>query len=379
MSNKILIAGATGYVGGTLINRLVNSTDLTIQTLHLDLLVRTEDAAAKLRAKYGDRITTILWGGLLETDFIETTASNYDLIINVGSGFIAPGALAFVRGLAAHKTAHPTSTPWLLHISGCTNLADKPLTGVAEPDRVWGDSNPRAVYDWCVAREAESPYPQRTTEISVLTLAHDLGVNAVSLNTPIIFGEGEGLFNRQGIIIPSLLRYTLTMGYGFKLNDTANFDWVHVADLADAYILLVKLIRERQDKGVGYIPSGKDGIVFPAVGRVLQTEIFERCLDVCFKHGGLPREGTPKEKEIRLKTLREVADEATGGMLDMAEQGWGGNKAMTGTVLRRLGWEPKFGVEAWERDFEDEWVALKEGRRGYTFDSCLGISEGSNY
>ena len=172
------------------------------------------------------------------------------------------------------------------------------------------------------------------------------------------------------------MRYTLTKGYGFKLNDTANFDWVHVADLADAFVLLVKRIREGRAEGEGGISVNKDGILFPAVGRVLQTEIFERCLDVCFAKGVLPREGTLQGKEIRLKTLREVANEATGGMMDIAEQGWAGNKAMTGTVLRRLGWEPKFGVEVWERDFEDEFVAIEEGRRGYTFDSCVGTSKG---
>jgi len=111
----------------------------------------------------------------------------------------------------------------------------------------------------------------------------------------------------------------------------------------------------------------------------MQTEIFERCLDVRFANGVLPREGTSQGKEIRLKTLREVADEATGGMMDMAEQGWAGNKAMTGTVLRQLGWEPKFGVEAWERDFEDEFVAIEEGGRGYTLDSCVGMSKGRSY
>ena len=132
-------------------------------------------------------------------------------------------------------------------------------------------------------------------------LAHELGVNVTSINTPIIFGEGEGLFNRQGIIIPTLMQYTLTKGYGFKLNDTANFDWVHVADLADAFVLLVKRIREGRGeadgKGVGDgelgIPVNRDGILSPAVGRVLQTEIFERCSDVCFAKGVLPREDTP--------------------------------------------------------------------------------------
>jgi len=65
-------------------------------------------------------------------------------------------------------------------------------------------------------------------------------------------------------------------------------------------------------------------------------------------------------------------------MLVMAEQGWGENKAMAGTLLK-LGWELKYGVEAWARDFEDEFVALEEGRRGDTFDSCVGTSIGSSY
>jgi hypothetical protein len=86
----------------------------------------------------------------------------------------------------------------------------------------------------------------------------------------------------------------------------------------------------------------------------LQTEIFERYLDICFAKGALPREGTPKEKEIRLKSLHGVADKATAGILDMAQQGWGGNKAMSGTVLKGLGWGPKHRVKVWARDFENE-------------------------
>lgn len=52
---------------------------------------------------------------------------------------------------------------------------------------------------------------------------------------------------------------------------------------------------------------------------------------------------------------------------------------MSGTVLRGLGWEPKHGVESWIRDFDDEFTALKEGRRGVTFESCIGTSNGSSY
>lgn len=370
-TERILLTGATGYVGGTFIDRFVKSEEPILKAITIDALTRTDDVEQKLKETYGDRVNTIRWPGLSDLEFIEQIAANYDIVVNVGSGFFADGAKAFVKGLA-RRVKPKAPAPWILHISGCTNLGDRPLTGVAHPGRVFDDANSRATYDWCKEEDERRPWPQRTTEIGVLTLADELGVNAVSLNAPAIFGEGTGLFNKQGIIVPVLMRYTVMNGYGFKLNDTANFDWVHVEDLADAYILLVKIILERYDRGIGYIPSGKDGIIHPSVGRVLHTEIFERCLDVCFAEGVLPREDTPKEKTIVLKSLQEITDDVGSGMVDLAELGWAGNKAMTGTVLPRLGWKPRHREEAWAKDFYDELKASREGRRGYVFDSCIG-------
>lgn len=375
-TSRILLTGATGYVGGTVLDHLIKNQEPSIKGLTFDLLVRTEDAAAKLRGAYGDRVNPIQWrGGLTDVPFITETAANYDLIINTGSGFVAEGARAFVQGLARRvKPGQPA--PWLLHISGCTNLSDRPISQTAYPNRVWNDSDGESVYELVKSMDEADPYPQRTAEITVLTTAEETGVQAVSLNTPLIFGEGTGLFNRQGLVVPMLTSYVVQRGYGFKLLETSNFDWVHVEDLADAYVLLTRLILEREDRGVGYIPSGKSGIIFPAVGRILHTEMVQRCLDVAFDAGVLPREDTPKEKEIRQLTLQEIADEATAGVLSIAERGWVGHKAMNGTVARKLGWEPKFLEDALRQDFIDELNALREGRRGAdTFENCIAKQE----
>ncbi|CAG9947182.1 unnamed protein product, partial [Clonostachys rosea f. rosea IK726] len=155
---------------------------------------------------------------------------------------------------------------------------------------------------------------QSTTEVAVLTQAQETGVQAVSLNTPRIYGRGTGLFNKAGLVIPSGLRYVITRGYGHKVLDTTSFDLVHVEDLADLYVLLVRAILEREDGGVGFIPSGKNGIIFPAVLRASSIEIMQLCLDAAFEEGMLPREDTPKEKEIRRVTLKQMADEVTFGM-----------------------------------------------------------------
>lgn len=105
-----------------------------------------------------------------------------------------------------------------------------------------------------------------------------------------------------------------------------------MGDLADLYVLLVKIILGREDRRVGYIPSNKRGVRFPAVGRVLQTEIFQRCLDAAFDAGVLPQEGMPKEKKIRILGLKEIAVEITFGLMDTAEQG------LAGTRRRREPW-----------------------------------------
>ncbi|KAH8881992.1 hypothetical protein GQ53DRAFT_886319 [Thozetella sp. PMI_491] len=369
---KILLTGATGYVGGTTLDHLVKSNEPSLSNLTFDLLVRGEEPAKKLKEAYGDRVNAIQWQGLTDISFIEETAAKYDIIINTGSGFIPDGAKAFVTGLARRlEQGEPAS--WLLHISGCTNLGDLPLTGQGFPDRVWDDADGGAVYEFLKSEDAQRPYFQRTTEVGVLTAAQTTGVQAVSLNTPLIFGEGTGLFNKQGVILPVVMQYVVRHGYGFKLSDACNFDWVYVEDLADAYVNLVRTILTREDRGVGYLPSGNKGILFPATGRVLLNEIMQRSLDAAFATGVLPREGTPATKEIREVPLKEVADECAAGFLDMAEMGWAGNKAMTGTQLKKLvGWNPKYLEKDFIQDFTDEMNALKDGRRGVTLESCIG-------
>jgi hypothetical protein len=126
---------------------------------------------------------------------------------------------------------------------------------------------------------------------------------------------------------------------------------------------------------VGFILSGTKGILFPTVGRALMTDINQQAVGVAFDAGLLPREDTPQLREIRLAPLQEIADELTAGFCEVAKRGWGGEKAVRGTIGQKLpGWNPKRQQEAWNQYFYDELVALKEGRRGITIASCVGAS-----
>ncbi|KAF2631697.1 hypothetical protein BU25DRAFT_195177 [Macroventuria anomochaeta] len=87
--------------------------------------------------------------------------------------------------------------------------------------------------------DIKEPYSQRTTEITILGTAAERGMQAVILQAPCIFGEGTGLFNQQSFGHPLILWYAVQHGHGFKLNNKANFDWAHVVDLADYFVLLI--------------------------------------------------------------------------------------------------------------------------------------------
>lgn len=296
-----------------------------------------------------NRVKPILWTGLADIPFVTETAANYDIIINAGTGFAADGSGALVRRLARRSAV------------------DHPHIRVHEPRRP--------------APDAGCPPGQglgRRRQQGGLRVppgpggGGGQGVNAVSLNSPCIFGTGAGLFNTQGFIIPFFMRHVLRHGHGFKLSETANFDWVHVRDLAGVYVLLVRAILERGGTtALVTSPPGGNGIISTAVGRVLQAEMTQLCLDAAFEAGVLPRGDTPEEKTIRQTGLQELAEEAMGALVDLAERSWAGHKVMKGTVAL-LGWKPTRLEEAWRQDYRDVLKALEEGVSGNRLETSIG-------
>ncbi|KAK8117377.1 uncharacterized protein PG998_005658 [Apiospora kogelbergensis] len=386
-SPKILLTGATGYVGGTVLHRLLNSSAPSLQHLKVSVLVRGEDRADQLVRAYGaHRVSPILFRDYDETELIEKLASQHDIVINAGSGFHPASAEAMVQGLSQRATAttDANTRPWMLHTSGCSNVSDRPLTGQAFPDREMHDAEGTTVYDFEKSENEREWYPQRAAELAVLghPASQSSEVGALSIQAPCIFGEGEGLFQRAGLMVPIMMRYVVEKGYGFQLGDgTGVIDYVHVADLADLYVLCVRDVVERAGAN---LPRGASGIVFPTSGRVYMKDIAQGCLDAAFAAGVLPRRGeadeltmamTPARKFIREVDLHEAAT-TTAGNLVVAEVGWAGHRATRGTVAReRLGWQPTRCAEAWARDFGDELRHVVAGKRVVTIDSCIAEKE----
>lgn len=202
-THRILLVGATGFIGGTVLHFLLQSPSPYLSKCPITVLVRGEDRAARLNEVYGDRIKTIVFAGLDDTDHIAAVASQHDIVINSGTGTHGAGAEAMVRGLEAGAASRESGRKaWMIHVSGVTNITDYPLSGDSHPDRWFDDADPLAIYEFEKEQEARKPYFPRTAELGVIDAADETSVNAVVVQAPALIGEGRGLFAIKGTVIP---------------------------------------------------------------------------------------------------------------------------------------------------------------------------------
>lgn len=217
---RILLVGASGYIGGTVLHHLLESSHPVLSRSTITVLIRGQDRAQRLTEAYGDRVHPIVFDGLDDTARVAAVASEHDVVVSAALGFHLPGARALVQGLATRRRQSDgdgsvtTSTavasgrgrsssrkPWIIHLSGVSNIADAPPLGEDHPGRRFDDADARAVYEHERAEEARAPYLQRTTELAVLDDADEAGVGAIAMQAPAVFGIGRGLF----AVAPSML------------------------------------------------------------------------------------------------------------------------------------------------------------------------------
>lgn len=58
---RILLTGATGFIGGSVLTQLLASTSPSLRSAPITCLLRGADRAAKLKAAYGDRVNPVVY------------------------------------------------------------------------------------------------------------------------------------------------------------------------------------------------------------------------------------------------------------------------------------------------------------------------------
>ncbi|KAI4946854.1 hypothetical protein J4E91_007026 [Alternaria rosae] len=356
---QILLTGSTGYIGGTILTHLLNSSSPTLSAATITCLIRGPERAATLSSTYGARVRPVVYKDLDDLEATTATASQHDIVINTTLGFHTPSVQALLRGLAQRKASTGRDV-WMIHTSGTSNLADQPISRKwveEEPEREFDDAKDD-IYGYEKRREALHPAPQRSTELSVVDAGLELGVKTLVIMSPTIYGLGTGLFNKTSLQLPMYIRGVLDHGRAVVIGDGKGvWDHVHVEDVADLYKIAVANVLESGGKD---LPTGKEGIIFSGNGRHTWMEAAQAVADACYE------EGKFTERSVESVGLSEgvkiLAANIPHMNEDMIELALCSNALTVPTVATKLGWKPTRGEEAWRMGFRDDVKAVLERR-----------------
>lgn len=211
---KILVTGATGYIGGSVADRLCREGH------EVTGLTRTPEQAQKLKAR---GILPVI-GSLDEAEKLADAARAADAVIHAASADDFGAVVTLVTALeGTGKT--------LIHTSGSAIVADG-ADGTA-PDR------PPLTED-----DAFTPQPFRRARVDmnryVRQAALDKAVRSIVICPTMVYGTGRGL-QPDSDQIPKLIGLSRQLGKGVYFGAGDNrYSNVHIDDLAGLYLLALE-------------------------------------------------------------------------------------------------------------------------------------------
>ncbi|KAK4705659.1 hypothetical protein P7C70_g540, partial [Phenoliferia sp. Uapishka_3] len=256
MATKVLITGASGYIGGSLLKHLLASP--TAKDVKIFALVRSDSQVAEVQRMEG---VTPLRADLSDEKAISAAVVDHQITIvieTVDAVSFAP-AKAFIEGLAAVGKSTGASTHFF-HTSGAKLVSSH--TGIPG-DETLSDSS--AVYE--LQKTQISPFPPMNPVIAVNTDIIDFaGANNVKsyiIVPPMVYGPGEGFGNKTSIQILALFQIVQATRKVFQV-DATETSWMlcHLRDLTSLYITILQAIITKQDP-----PAGKKGFYFAENGQ----------------------------------------------------------------------------------------------------------------
>ncbi|TVY37750.1 hypothetical protein LOCC1_G007688 [Lachnellula occidentalis] len=222
---KLFFLGATGHIGGAVVNAILAQ----YPDVELTALVRDQNKAQRLEQAFSR--TRGVVGDLDDVDLIERESKAAGIVINTSPDQLdgSPAAIrAILRGLAAR-----TERGFYIQTSGAF-LVGEEGSGDRASGEVWND-----VLD--IDRITTMPpdrYHQRTDQ-----LLRDGSSNAnIAIVSPtVVYGLSASTENQIPITIRDIIATTRKLSAGFTMSRGRNImGYVHVNDLADVYVKLVK-------------------------------------------------------------------------------------------------------------------------------------------
>ncbi|EPE28115.1 NAD(P)-binding Rossmann-fold containing protein [Glarea lozoyensis ATCC 20868] len=331
MASNILLLGASGYIGGSILTTLLKSKGYNISAL-----VRKESQAEVLR---GEGVKASVFEGLDDEEAIFGEARGCDIVIAAADARHAGAAKACLRGLAERQKVTGNSTSYT---AGASMVADWPITGSRVDTSIHSDID-EDVYT--LERSYDEPWSGvRDVNQIVVAFGEEVGVRTYIVIPPLIYGEGIGFFTKGfgqvSMYVDLALKHktAVTLGEGSGI-----WSIIHINDLCTLYHLLVTAIINTSST----LKCGKEGYYYAESGSRSWKSIAEQIGVVGHNLGVF------ENTDVKTVEMKEVADAFYKGDERLAESVLGSNSRIKGDRARRiLGWKPEFSEGGFEGEVE---------------------------
>lgn len=303
MSLKVFLTGATGYIGGSVLKKLLQCST----KYHVTALVRAKEAANKLASLN----VTPLVGTLDDLDLLTKAAEEADAVINTADADHLKSVQALITGLS--KATKPKV---FIHTSGTGVLTDN-ARGNVTADFIYSDLDMKSINALAIT--------QPHKEVDKYIFDHCKHIDSLIIAPPTIYGTGTGPFNKHSIQIPKLIEVYLQIGQAATVGKGLHiWNAVHIEDLADFYFLVLEKALE------GKADVRNEGWYFVESGEYRHSDLTKKIAQVLLK-----------KKLIKTDTVREMTKEE----LDKYIEGpfmfaVGSNSRCKAERSRKLGWKP---------------------------------------
>jgi len=319
-TQKVLFLGATGYIGGTVLWRLLQwhprATDLEITAL-----VRDANKAEKLQA-FG--VVPVV-GDNSNLDLLQALARDADVVFSVADSDDVSAMKATLAGAKSRfeSTGRPTI---YIHTSGAGVIAD-PVNGVHQDSPTWDDLD-----EGQMATIAPTQL-HRPVDLELLHADDEGYIKSYIILPTTVWGiptgalVDGGIQNWQNSMLNFLLSPSLARSQGGMVGEGRNaWNNVEVNELADLYMILYDAIMAKEETAHGGL-----GLYFAENGAYELREISAVIARVLFEHG---KGASPMPMSFTAEEIGPI------GILI------GSNAKCTASRARALGWRPTKSTSA---------------------------------
>lgn len=337
---KILLVGATGYVGGSILSH-ITKTDPSAQ---VTALVRSPGDVEKISKSFPK--VHIIQGDLSDDTRVKEAAANANIVIYAARN-TQDGLAALMDGLSSSPPSPPHHGALFIMLSAIISLADpKNLRLGEDPPH---DSDPMSDLDDAEAIKALPDHHWHVAqERAFFSLAEDRNsrggrrvVTPVVMGLPLALGAGAGPVRTEGFVHDYIRAVIRRAGDGakgaFVMGQGRNvWSWCATRDVADAAWTIVK--RWRDDEGRGW-DEELGGYYYVEAGQLAMRDV--AC---AVSRAVMGVEATPEDCDsLQYAQFAQLMPVLPGL--------WGVTARCKADRLRRMGWTPQ--VTSWQPVVEE--------------------------